>query len=135
MKWVPRPLLRTLGCLGLAPLVCGSATTPDALRAGPALSVPKGALWMTQATHLSVAALLVPIFPGVAASLGSSPPLFAAAIAVSASRAVMLPVATPPNAIVLATEQVLQATMMRCGLLPNGVCIVVMPTMAAWVFA
>jgi sodium-dependent dicarboxylate transporter 2/3/5 len=61
-------------------------------------------------------------------------PLFAAAIAVSASCAFMLPVATPPNAIVYATEQVPQATMMRCGLVLNGVCIVVITAMAAWVF-
>jgi len=86
-------------------------------------------------SNTASAALLVPIFLGVAASLGLPPPLFAAAIAVSASCAFMLPVATPPNAIVYATEQVPQATMMRCGLVLNGVCIVVITAMAAWVFA
>jgi len=86
-------------------------------------------------SNTASAALLVPIFLGVAASLGLPPPLFAAAIAVSASCAFMLPVATPPNAIVYATEQVPQATMMRCGLVLNGVCIVVITAMATWVFA
>lgn len=86
-------------------------------------------------SNTASAALLVPIFLGVAASLGLPPPLFAAAIAVSASCAFMLPVATPPNAIVYATEQVPQATMIRCGLVLNGVCIVVITAMAAWVFA
>jgi len=47
----------------------------------------------------------------------------------------MLPVATPPNAIVYATEQVPQATMMRCGLVLNAVCNVVITAMATWVFA
>lgn len=86
-------------------------------------------------SNTASAALLVPIFLGVAASLGLPPPLFAVAIAVSASCAFMLPVATPPNAIVYATEQVPQATMMRCGLVLNGVCIVVITAMAAWVLA
>jgi sodium-dependent dicarboxylate transporter 2/3/5 len=86
-------------------------------------------------SNTASAALLVPIFVGVAASMGLPPPLFAAAIAVSASCAFMLPVATPPNAIVYATEQVPQATMMRCGLVLNGVCIVVITAVAAWVFA
>jgi sodium-dependent dicarboxylate transporter 2/3/5 len=86
-------------------------------------------------SNTASAALLVPIFLGVAASLGLPPPLFAAAIAVSASCAFMLPVATPPNAIVYATEQVPQATMMRCGLVLNAVCIVVITALAAWVFA
>jgi len=49
--------------------------------------------------------------------------------------AFMLPVATPPNAIVYATEQVPQATMMRCGLVLNAVCNVVITAMATWVFA
>ena len=86
-------------------------------------------------SNTASAALLVPIFVGVAASLGLPPPLFAAAIAVSASCAFMLPVATPPNAIVYATDQVPQATMMRCGLVLNGVCIVVITALASWVFA
>jgi sodium-dependent dicarboxylate transporter 2/3/5 len=86
-------------------------------------------------SNTASAALMVPIFLGVAASLGLPPPLFAAAIAVSASCAFMLPVATPPNAIVYATEQVPQATMMRCGLVLNAVCIGVITAVATWAFA
>ena len=86
-------------------------------------------------SNTASAALLVPIFMGVAAALGLPPPLFAAAIAVSASCAFMLPVATPPNAIVYATDQVPQATMMRCGLVLNVVCIVAITAAATWVFA
>ncbi|MDM7943677.1 MAG: DASS family sodium-coupled anion symporter [Hydrogenophaga sp.] len=84
-------------------------------------------------SNTASAALLVPIFLGVAATLGLPPPLFAAAIAVSASCAFMLPVATPPNALVYATGQVTQATMMRCGLVLNLVCIAVITAMASWV--
>lgn len=51
-----------------------------------------------------------------------------------ASCASMLPVATPPSAIVFATEKVPQATMMRCGLVLNLVCIgsIVAVAMGAW---
>lgn len=84
-------------------------------------------------SNTASAALLVPIFIGVAPALGLPPTMLAVAIAAAASCAFMLPVATPPNAIVFATEQVPQATMMRCGLLLNGVCIVVVTTLAAMV--
>jgi sodium-dependent dicarboxylate transporter 2/3/5 len=84
-------------------------------------------------SNTASAALLVPIFLGVAVSLGLPPQLFAAAIAVSASCAFMLPVATPPNAIVFGTDQVPQATMMRCGLALNLVCIVAITAVATWI--
>ncbi|WP_332743275.1 SLC13 family permease [Hydrogenophaga sp.] len=84
-------------------------------------------------SNTASAALLVPIFVGVSATLGLPPSLFAAAIAVSASCAFMLPVATPPNALVYATEQVSQTTMMRCGLVLNLVCIAMIAALASWV--
>lgn len=84
-------------------------------------------------SNTASAALLVPIFLGVATTLGLPPPLFAAAIAVSASCAFMLPVATPPNALVYATDQVPQTTMMRCGLVLNLVCIAVITALTTWV--
>lgn len=79
-------------------------------------------------------ALLLPVFLPVAAAFGLPPMAMAAAIAVAASCAFMLRVATPPNAIVFATEKVPQATMMRCGLVLNLVCIVsiVAMVMGAW---
>ena len=85
-------------------------------------------------SNTASAALLVPIFMGVASALGLPPVMLAAAIAASASCAFMLPVATPPNAIVFATEQVPQATMMRCGLVLNLVCIAVIAGLAALAF-
>lgn len=61
MTWPSGPLWRALGCLALAALVYRSAPPPDALRIGLALFVLIGGLWMTQALHLSVTALLVPL--------------------------------------------------------------------------
>lgn len=75
-------------------------------------------------SNTASAALLVPVFGGVGAALGLPPLLLAAGIAVAASCAFMLPVATPPNAIVYGSRLVPQRTMVRCGLVLNGVCIV-----------
>lgn len=110
-----------------------------ALQGAPALlvllAVVSFVVFLTElVSNTAAAALLVPVFVGVAASLGLPPALFAAAIAVSASCAFMLPVATPPNALVYATEQVPQAAMMRCGLVLNLVCIVVITAVATAVF-
>lgn len=58
----------------------------------------------------------------------------AAAIAVVASCAFMLSVATPPNAIVNGTGQVSQTTMMRCDLALNLACIVGAATAALLAF-
>lgn len=74
-------------------------------------------------SNTAVVALLVPVFMVVGDALGLPGPVLAGAIAVAASCAFMLPVATPPNAIVYGTGQVPQATMMRCGLVLNLVCI------------
>lgn len=86
-------------------------------------------------SNTASAALMVPIFLGVAQALGLPAPLLAAAIAVSASCAFMLPVATPPNAIVYATGQIPQATMMRCGMVLNLVCIAVIVVVASAVYS
>lgn len=66
-------------------------------------------------SNTATAALLVPIFLGVSGVLGLPPSLMAVAIAISASCAFMLPVATPPNAIVFGSGFVPQTAMMRCG--------------------
>jgi len=66
-------------------------------------------------SNTASAALMVPIFMGVGQALGLPGALLAAAIAVAASCAFMLPVATPPNALVFATGQVPANDMMRVG--------------------
>lgn len=123
---------------GASRFMAGALT--GALQGAPAMLMLLGVVafvvFLTElVSNTASAALLVPIFVGVAASLGLPPQLFAGAIAVSASCAFMLPVATPPNAIVYATEQVPQATMMRCGLVLNVVCILVITATATWVLA
>ncbi|MEC6881332.1 DASS family sodium-coupled anion symporter [Photobacterium piscicola] len=85
------------------------------------------------ASNTASAALLVPVFATVAEALGVSPIVLSALIAISASCAFMLPVATPPNAIVFSTGYIKQSEMMRVGLYLNIVCIIFL-TVFTWLF-
>ena len=76
-------------------------------------------------SNTASAALIVPIVIGLAPAWGISGASVASAVALSASCAFMLPVATPPNAIVFGSGLVPQRTMMRCGLALNAVATVV----------
>jgi sodium-dependent dicarboxylate transporter 2/3/5 len=66
-------------------------------------------------SNTASAALALPLFLPLAPSLGLAPEAMAMAIALAASVGFMLPVATPPNALVFGTGRVPQATMVRCG--------------------
>ena len=68
------------------------------------------------ASNTASAALLVPVFATIAEALGMSPVILSALIAIAASCAFMLPVATPPNAIVFASGHIEQKEMMRIGM-------------------
>lgn len=83
-------------------------------------------------SNTACTALLLPMVMPMAAVMGLSPVAVATLVALAASCAFMLPVGTPPNAIVFATEQVPQATMMRCGLWLNLVSIALITAMAMW---
>jgi sodium-dependent dicarboxylate transporter 2/3/5 len=84
------------------------------------------------ASNTASAALLVPVFAAIAESLGIPAVILSALIAVSASCAFMLPVATPPNAIVYGSGYVAQKDMMRAGFWINLNCIAVISGYA-WV--
>ncbi|MFA5939007.1 MAG: DASS family sodium-coupled anion symporter [Sinimarinibacterium sp.] len=73
-------------------------------------------------SNTACTALVLPVFMPAALTLGLSPAGAAAGVAIAASCAFMLPVATPPNALVYATGRVPQAWMMRCGFWLNLVC-------------
>lgn len=81
-------------------------------------------------SNTASAALLVPLFMSVAVDLNLPPVVIAVVIALSASCAFMLPVATPPNAIVFSSGYIPQKQMMRAGLLLNLVFSVVIASIA-----
>lgn len=83
------------------------------------------------ASNTASAALLIPVFASVAEVLGIPPVILSVLIAISASCAFMLPVATPPNAIVFSTGHIEQTEMMRIGICLNLLCVVVL-SLFAW---
>ncbi|WP_025560662.1 SLC13 family permease [Vibrio parahaemolyticus] len=96
------------------------------------LSVVAFVVFLTEfASNTASAALLVPVFATIAEALGLSPVILSALIAVAASCAFMLPVATPPNAIVFGTGHIKQKEMMRIGFVLNIACIGAL-TLFAW---
>ena len=96
------------------------------------LAVAAFVVFLTEfASNTASAALLIPVFSGVAEVLGISPVVLSAMIAISASCAFMLPVATPPNAIVFGSGHIKQSEMMRVGIYLNLVCIVVLTVFAS----
>ncbi len=91
------------------------------------LGVVAFVIFLTEfASNTASAALLVPVFATIAEALGVSPVALSALIAIAASCAFMLPVATPPNAIVFGSGHIEQRDMMRVGMYLNLVCIVVL---------
>lgn len=81
-------------------------------------------------SNTAAAALLIPLLVPVAAHFGLSPMVMAVTVALAASSSFMLPVATPPNAIIFGTGLVPQRVMMRAGVLLNLICITLITLLA-----
>ena len=100
------------------------------LVAGVALAT----IFLTELTsNTATAGMLLPIVAGIAAAAGQPPLSPMVATALAASFAFMLPVATPPNAIVFASRQLSIAEMARAGIWMNliGVLLIVL-MVALW---
>jgi len=77
-------------------------------------------IFLTELTsNTATTALFVPVFYQVAVEMGVPPSQLVLPLTIAASCAFMLPIATPPNAIVYGSGQVPQRTMMRTGLVLN----------------
>lgn len=75
--------------------------------------------------------MLLPILAGLAISIEVNPLLFMIPAALAASLAFMLPVATPPNAIVFGTNKIQIRDMMRTGFLINILAVIIV---SLWVY-
>jgi sodium-dependent dicarboxylate transporter 2/3/5 len=83
-------------------------------------------VFLTEITsNTATAAALLPIFGSVAVGFGFEPVMLAVPVAVAASCAFMLPVATPPNAIVYGSGLVRLPQMARAGIVVNLLMVVV----------
>ncbi|MBM4193015.1 MAG: DASS family sodium-coupled anion symporter [Gemmatimonadetes bacterium] len=79
-----------------------------------------GILLLTELTsNTATAATFLPISAAIALSLGQNPLLFLIPTALAANCSYMLPVGTPPNAIVFGSGQVTLPQMARAGMLLN----------------
>jgi len=86
-------------------------------------------IFLTELTsNTATASMLLPIVAGLAAAAGHDALLPMVATALAASFAFMLPVATPPNAIVFASRQISIGEMARAGIWMNliGIALIVL---------
>ena len=85
-------------------------------------------------SNTATATILMPIAASIAVTLGISPFGIMAAVAISSSLAFMMPVATPPNAIVFGSGYVTIPQMARAGLWLNLVTVVIVSLFAFLMF-
>ena len=76
-------------------------------------------------TSYQDATIILPVTVSLAAALGMEPKGLMIAAAMASSLAFMLPVATPPNAIVFGTGYITIPQMARAGVWMNILCIVI----------
>ncbi len=96
-------------------------------------------VFLTEMTsNTASTAAFLPILASVAIGLGENPLLFAIPVVLGASCAFMLPVATPPNAIVYGSGKITIPEMSKAGLWLNFTFIIVLTiatyTIISWVF-
>lgn len=92
-------------------------------------------IFLTELTsNTATAALAMPVLASVASATGTPPLALMATAAVTSSLAFMLPVATPPNAIVFATGYIRSGQMARAGLTLNLAGVVAVTLMMATLF-
>lgn len=75
--------------------------------------------------------MILPILAGLAVSIQVNPLLFMLPATLAASLAFMLPVATPPNAIIFGTQMIEIKDMIRTGLLINIISVIIV---SLWVY-
>ncbi|MFT5143517.1 MAG: sodium-dependent dicarboxylate transporter 2/3/5 [Thalassolituus oleivorans] len=96
-------------------------------------------VFLTELTsNVATTATFLPVIAAMALGIGQNPLLFAIPAVLAASCAFMLPVATPPNAIVFGTGRVTVPQMARAGLILNFVFLAIITvlgyTLMMWVF-
>ena len=90
------------------------------------LLVTVAIVYLTEITsNTASTATFLPILAAVAVGLGLDPLILCVPVALGASMAFMMPVATPPNAIVFSYELMELRDMVRAGFLLNIVAIIV----------
>lgn len=103
----------------------------------PILVIFTIAILMTFLTELTsntaTTEMILPILAGLAISTNTNPLLFMIPATLSGSMAFMLPVATPPNAIVFGTNRLKVSQMARNGLILNLVGAIIITALTYWI--
>lgn len=100
------------------------------------LAVTTLVIFLTELTsNTAVANTLMPVMAAAALGLGVEPLPLLMAVALAASCAFMLPVATPPNAIIYGSGQVSISDMMKAGFALNLLSLLVISTLVHWLGA
>lgn len=93
------------------------------------ISVTSIITFMTELTsNTATAEMLLPILAAVAVAIEKNPLLLMVPAALSCSCAFMLPIATPPNAIIFGTQRIRIRDMVKIGILLNLIGIIILAT-------
>jgi len=107
-----------LGALGIGAVVFGAVVL---------------VIFLTELTsNLATTATLLPVLAALALELGVDPVVLAVPVALAASCAFMLPVATPPNAIIYGSGRITIPQMAKAGLVMNLIGIVLLSLVALY---
>ena len=91
-------------------------------------------IFLTELTsNLATTATLLPVMGAIAVQAGVPPIVLTVPITIAASCAFMLPVATPPNAIVFSTGAISIPQMARAGVVLNLIGIVIVTVVSLFV--
>lgn len=97
------------------------------------LAVTTLVIFLTELTsNTAVANTLMPVMAAAAVGLGVEPLPLLMAVALAASCAFMLPVATPPNAIIYGSGRLAMTDMMKAGFALNLFSLLVIATLVHW---
>ena len=89
-------------------------------------------------SNVALATIYIPVVIGIANGLGMNPLLLSIPVAMAASCAFMMPISTPPNAIVFSSGHVRMRQMIKTGFILNIISVIVLVfaafTIIDWVF-
>lgn len=96
-------------------------------------------LFMTELmSNVALVAIFIPVVIAIAQGMNLNPVVVTIPVTIASSCAFMMPISTPPNAIVFASGKISMREMMRAGILLNVVSIIVLliatTTIIEWVF-
>ena len=127
-------LADALKAVGLIDLIGDQFTGLDAASFWVIIGLTTVSLFLTEVmSNVALVTVFLPVVGAVAVGMGLDPVLLCIPVTLAASCAFMLPMSTPPNAIVFASGKLQIADMARAGIWLNLVAIILIGILAQWV--